>query len=240
MRHIFRIFSFFMVASCVLMFFSCKSTEEAVESAEQVAATDASEAIVEEVIVSTLPADWTENIFSEANQHGYFFTTPELGQFSMIEGEFKKLGGYEKSCFGFVFGYTADEAGWLSDYLRFEINTAGEYAAYACKGSTYIDLVEDHGENTAYMHTSSAINTGYDTVNNLKVVKTSDTTYDLFINGSKVVSATIPAGFGNSNGAMAFFSVGKQNQEQFPDQPVRVTYRITDSAAVQTGMLNEK
>jgi hypothetical protein len=27
---------------------------------------------------------------------------------------------------------------------------------------------------------------------------------------------------------MAFFSVGKQNQEQFPDNPVRVTYRITD------------
>jgi len=35
---------------------------------------------------------------------------------------------------------------------------------------------------------------------------------------------------------MAFFSVGKENQEDFPNQPVRVTYRIinSDSTAVSS------
>lgn len=215
----------------VALFFSCKSTEEAA-AANPVQAADASEAVVtEDVLVSTFPADWTENVFSGSDQHGYFFTTPELGRFSMIEGEFNKLGGYEKSAFGFVFGYTADSEGWLSDYMRFEINTSGEYAAFASRGSTYIDLLEDHGENTAYLRSSSAINTGYDTVNKLKIVNAGGGLFDLFVNGTKLASVAAPEGFGGSDSVMAFFSVGSQEQERFPEQPVRVTYRITDSAA---------
>ncbi len=231
MRKFVFVFFFLVVSVVLFVTISCKSTEEAVAAAEPVQAVDASQAVVEEeVLVSTLAEDWTENVFSDADQHGYFFTTPELGKFTMVEGEFNKSGGYEKSGFGFVFGYTADENGWLSDYLRFEINTSGEYAAFASKGSSYIDLLENHADNTAYMQTSSAINTGYDTVNKLKIVKTDAASYDLFINGSKVASVTAPEGYANSDGVMAFFSVGKQNQEQFPDQPVRVTYRITGSA----------
>ena len=146
----------------------------------------------------------------------------------MIEGEFKKAGGYENSAFGFVFGYTANDKGMLSDYLRFEITTAGEYAVYACKGSTYIDLVEANNKNTAYMYPSSAISGGYNSANKLKIEKTKENTYKLYINGKNVNTITVPEGFGNSNGVMAFFSVGKANQEQFPDKPVRVTYRIKD------------
>ncbi|MBE6351027.1 MAG: hypothetical protein E7062_09835 [Spirochaetaceae bacterium] len=210
----------FLAIFVLIGFFGCKSTEV--------------EEPTEEVLVSTFTSDWAESIFSEQDQHGYFFTTPELGHFSMIEGEFKKSGGYEKSSFGFVFGYTADSEGWLSDYLRFEINTAGEYAVFACNGNSYTDLVEANEENTAYMYTSASINTGYDTVNKLKIEKKADSSYDLYINGTKCVSVKAPEGFSNSDGIMAFFSVGKQNQEQFPDEPVRVTYRITDSANTNT------
>ena len=127
---------------CATLFLSCESTNVSGNEKE---------------LLSTFSKEWIENIFSKNEQLGYFFTTPELGQFSMIEGEFNKAGGYENSAFGFVFGYTADEEGILSDYLRFEITTAGEYAAYACKGSTYIDLVEANDKNTAYMYPSSAI-----------------------------------------------------------------------------------
>lgn len=198
---------------CATLFLSCESTNVSGNEKE---------------LLSTFSKEWIENVFSKKEQLGYFFTTPELGQFNMIEGEFKKSGGYENSAFGFVFGYTANEEGMLSDYLRFEITTAGEYAAYACKGSTYIDLVEANDKNTAYMYPSSAIVGGYDSANKLKIEKADDTSYNLYINGTQVNTITVPEGFGNSDGVMAFFSVGKQNQEQFPDNPVRVTYRITD------------
>lgn len=201
------------VAICATLFLSCESTNVSGNEKE---------------LLSTFSKEWIENVFSKKEQLGYFFTTPELGQFNMIEGEFKKSGGYENSAFGFVFGYTANEEGMLSDYLRFEITTAGEYAAYACKGSIYIDLVEANDKNTAYMYPSSAIVGGYDSANKLKIEKADDTSYNLYINGTQVNTITVPEGFGNSDGVMAFFSVGKQNQEQFPDNPVRVTYRITD------------
>ena len=198
---------------CATLFLSCESTNVSGNEKE---------------LLSTFSKEWIENVFSKKEQLGYFFTTPELGKFSMIEGEFKKAGGYENSAFGFVFGYSSNEEGILSDYLRFEITTAGEYAAYACKGSTYIDLVEANDKNTAYMYPSSAIVGGYNSANKLKIEKTDDTSYNLYINGTQVNTITVPEGFGNSDGVMAFFSVGKQNQEQFPDNPVRVTYRITD------------
>lgn len=201
------------VAICATLFLSCESTNVSGNEKE---------------LLSTFSKEWIENVFSKKEQLGYFFTTPELGQFNMIEGEFKKSGGYENSAFGFVFGYTANEEGMLSDYLRFEITTAGEYAAYACKGSTYIDLIEANDKNTAYMYPSSAIVGGYNSANKLKIEKADDTSYNLYINGTQVNTITVPEGFGNSDGVMAFFSVGKQNQEQFPDNPVRVTYRITD------------
>ncbi len=201
-----------------MMVCSCKGTE-VVEPVE----------VPEEVLYSSAPGEWQENVFSGEDQYGYFFTTPELGAYSMVEGEFKKSGGYEKSSFGFAFAYSADEEGWLDEYLRFEINTTGEYAVYAYKNGVYTDLVEANNENTAYLYPSEAVKGGYDSVNTLKIERTGDRSYTLYINGSQIAVATVPAGFVNGTGVMAFFSVGKADQEQFPDEPVRVTYRITDS-----------
>lgn len=221
------------VALVALVAFSCKSSEAAEEPVVEQAPVAQVSQPVESVLVSTSASDWTENVFADASQHGYFFTTAEIGQFSMVEGEFKKSGGYEQSGFGFVFGYTADDEGWLADYLRFEITTAGQFSAYACRGTTYIDLVESNNENTAYRYESSAVKGGYDSVNKLKIERNGDKDYTLYINGSKVASFTAPNGFSNSDGVMAFFSVGKADQEKFPDEPVKVTYRITDSVAAE-------
>ena len=222
-----RLVALATVAFVSVVAFSCKSSEATEEPVAQVSEP------VESVLVATTTSEWSENVFADADQHGYFFTTPEIGQFSMVEGEFKKAGGYEQSGFGFVFGYTADDEGWLADYLRFEITTAGQFSAYACRGTTYIDLVENHGENTAYRYESSAVKGGYDSVNKLKIERSGDKDYTLYINGSKVASFTAPNGFSNSDGVMAFFSVGKADQEKFPDEPVKVTYRITDSVAAE-------
>lgn len=243
-KNFLRLAAIASVLFVTVLVFSCASTEPVEETAQEPVQETAStetgsveQGTAENVLVSTSSSDWSENVFASADQHGYFFTTPELGQFSMIEGEFKKSGGYEHSGFGFVFGYTADEEGWLADYMRFEINTAGQFSVYACRGNTYVDLVEAHGENTAYLYDSSAVRGGYDSVNKLKIERTGDKDYALYINGSQVAAFTAPSGFANSDGVMAFFSVGKADQEKFPDEPVRVTYRITDSTSAA---LNEK
>lgn len=181
-----------------------------------------------ETTTNSFLTDWVETGLTDLEDCGYFYTTPELGQFDMLEGEFKKTTGYAKSAYGFVFGYAKPSAeGKLSTYLRFEINTDGEYALYRFDGSNYIDLVESNDKGTAYFYENGAINKGYDATNKLKVEINSNGRYDLFINGTKVATNVAPLKDG-THGIMAFFSVGKQDQEKLPDQPVKVTYRITD------------
>lgn len=172
--------------------------------------------------------DWTETQLTDSQNCGYFYTTPELGQFDMLEGEFKKTTGYEKSAYGFVFGYTKpDDKGKLTNYIRFEINTDGEYALYKFDGASYTDLVGANGSGTAYFYPSDKITKGYDSANKLKLQVTSNGKYNVFINGSQIGGDIDPIKDGTF-GAMVFFSVGKETQEKLPDQPVNVTYRITN------------
>src|SRR5574344_1568276 len=172
--------------------------------------------------------DWLEAQLTDLDDCGYFYTSPELGQFDMIEGEFKKAKGYVKSAYGFVFGYTTPaDNGKLNNYLRFEINPDGEYALYKWDGANYTDLVESNDKATAYFYENGSINKGYDSTNVLKVALNSNNKYDLYINGTKVAS-NIARIKDAKYGVMAFFSVGKKDQEKLPDQPVKVTYRITN------------
>ncbi|MFA6937735.1 MAG: hypothetical protein WCQ67_05855 [Treponema sp.] len=179
-------------------------------------------------------SDWQETELSDMENCGYFYTTAELGQFDMFEGEFKKATGYEKSAYGFVFGYTADDKGKLTNYIRFEINTDGEYALYKYDGKNYTDLVESNTAATAYFYANGAITKGYDATNTLKVELNSNGKYDVSVNGTKVGS-NIERIKDSTYGAMAFFSVGSENQEKLPDQPVKVSYKITNSTAHKAG-----
>ncbi len=174
--------------------------------------------------------DWVECSRENSKDCGYFYTTNALGNFSMIEGEFKKSSGYEKSAFGFVFAYSSEKDGYLSDYLRFEVTTEGQYAFYSWDGSVYKDFINPEAENTAYMNDSALIAKGNDSVNKLKVEQDTATgKYSCYINGTKVASGIEPLQ-GSNGGVMVFFSVGKENEEKLPDTPVKVSYRITDSA----------
>ncbi len=180
---------------------------------------------------SSTKNDWIS--FSEENSNqnfGYFYTTDELGRFSSLEVEFKKDSGFENSCFGLIFGYSKTENGILSNYVRFEINTLGEYALYTWDGSKYSDLIDSSAKNTAYLTENSSISKGYGSVNKLKIELDSEEHYSCYINGSKIASSITP--FENSDySTMAFFSVGKSDEENFPDSPVQVSYRLINSTA---------
>lgn len=184
--------------------------------------------------VNPLLTDWIEVEMTEPEEAGYFYTVGDflpsaVTQMSVLEVEFKKSSGYAKAAYGFVFGYTEPtKTGKLDSYLRFEINTDGEYALYRVEGSNYTDLVEENSSNTAYFQESSLINKGYDTVNKMRLDLTSANTYNLSLNGQRIASNIQPV-TGGTNGAQIFFSVGKAGQEKLPDETVKLAYRITDA-----------
>lgn len=178
------------------------------------------------VVKRTISDEWVECTKDNSNNCGYFFTSDEIGQLKMFEGEFKKNAGYDSSCFGFIFGYSSSKDGIVSDYIRFEINTLGEMALYSFDGTNYKDYLDATSDNNAYLVQNPSINKGMGATNKLKVEKNSDGTYNCYINGVKVASE-IPALKNGKNGVMAFFSVGKQDEEKFPEEPVDFSYRIT-------------
>ena len=184
--------------------------------------------IVQENETVLFSSDWDEESLSDPEDCGYFYTTDNLGEFTMIKGEFRKLGGYEGSTVGFVFGFSPTKDGWLKDYIRFEINTRGEYGIYSFDGKKYTDLAKANKPDTAYLYESAAINAGYNRKNTLTIVKEKDGTYTLSINDT-VVATKVPPLKKGTKGVMAFFSVGKEDQENFPDNPVTVVYRIPES-----------
>lgn len=196
--------------------------------AEDIVVVDDLPNIVQENESVLFSSDWDEESLSDPEDCGYFYTTDNLGEFTMIKGEFRKLGGYEGSTVGFVFGFSPTKDGWLKDYIRFEINTRGEYGIYSWVNGKYTDLVQKNKPDTAYLYESAAINTGYNRKNTLTIVKEKDGTYTLSINDT-VVAKKVPPLKKGTKGVMAFFSVGKEDQENFPENPVTVVYRIPDS-----------
>ena len=172
--------------------------------------------------------DWESPSLNSLLDCGYFYTSPEFGHFDMIEGEFNKKSGYIKSAYGFVFGYSKPKAnGELKDYIRFEINTDGEYALYKWDGKTYEDLIVPNDEGTAYFYKSSAINKGYNSNNKLKI-QVVDGKYNVYIN-NRLIKEGIEFLPNGTFGVMGFFSVGQITQEDLPNTPVVVSYRITDA-----------
>ncbi len=207
MKKIFKFVILFLVSG---MFFSCGSTKKVVVKNE------------------LFSNDWVDCSKDNNQDCGKFYTSPELGKFKSIEVEFKKDSGYDSSCFGLVFGYSSAKNGICSDYIRFEINTLGEYALYSYDGKSYSDLVNPEAENTAYFSSSAAIVKGFSSLNRLKIVKNDKNQYSCYINGT-CVKSSVSALENGTNGVMAFFSVGKSDQENLPDTPVSVSYRIVSA-----------
>lgn len=170
---------------------------------------------------------WYSPAMNDIQRCGYFYTTPEICKFTMIEGAFKKISGYNKSAYGFVFGYSEPNGRMLKDYIRFEINVDGEYALYTWDGKNYTDLVEKNDKGTAYFYKHSAIQKGYNAQNKIKIVNNGNT-FSVYVNNT-LVQGNIPALKNGTKGVMAFFSVGKPDQEDLPATPVNVSMKITDA-----------
>ena len=205
-----RSFNIVLVLFSAFMFFSCGSTKKIAPKAE---------------LFSNV---WVSNSKMSAQDCGKFYTSPELGRFSSIEVEFKKTSGSETGTFGLVFDYSSQKDGICSDYIRFEINTLGEYAIYSFDGTKYKDFVDSSVEGTAYFSKSSAIVQGLSSLNTLKV-DFQDGTYSFFINGTKVLD-NVKSSSDAKKGFMAFFSVAKPEEESLPDTPVSVSYRFVNAA----------
>lgn len=172
---------------------------------------------------------WVDCSKNNNQDCGKFYTSPELGKFDSVEVEFKKSSGNDSSSYGLVFGYSSAKDGLCADYIRFEINTLGEVALYSFDGSKYTDFLNSDSENTAYFVENSSIVKGFDSLNRLKIQKDSEGFYSCFVNGS-LVKDKIPSLNNGTNGSMAFFSVGKSDQENLPDNPVKVSYRIVSAS----------
>ena len=80
---------------------------------------------------------------------------------------------------------------------------------------------------TAYFYEEPAIKKGYNSVNKLKL-EVVDGKYDVYIN-NKLIKKGIDFMKNGTYGVMGFFSVGKATQEDLPNTPVVVSYRITDA-----------
>ncbi|MCR4939057.1 MAG: hypothetical protein K5930_02975 [Treponemataceae bacterium] len=191
--------------------------------------------VEEPIIVPEEPeiftTEWIDLVIDDDENCGYFITTDELGKFSSIEGEFKKDSGNESSCFGFVFGYSSQEEGIVPDYLRFAINVKGEYSIHSWNGSEYKDLLDPEADQ-AYLYKTEFISTGYEAVNTLRIELDENYNLSFLINGNEVAS-DIEAFENSTPGVMVFFSVGTDKEENLSENPVKFSYRITDSKSAE-------
>lgn len=183
-------------------------------------------------VENTAPvADWISCIQEDAElTNGCFYTTDDLGKFSSCEIELKKDSGFEGSCFGLIFGFTDPQGDTLKNFTRLEINILGEYALYTFDGSEYVDLMDASADNTAYLLDNVTISRDYGASNTLKLERNEDGTCNCYINGTQI-AANFKAVDSENYAVRAFFSVGKADEENLPDVPVQVSYRIKDSTA---------
>ena len=184
--------------------------------------------------------DWFEIEMADPEDSGYFYTgdplNPLYSSMSMLEAEFKKTSGYSKAGFGYIFAFSEpSKVGIVDNYIRFEINTDGEYALYRVNGKTFTDLVEPNEENTAYFYEATCINAGYDAVNNLKLVLNSNDTYSIFCNGVSIAK-DITRYEGATYGVQMFFSVAQKEQENLPEETVKIAYRLVDGSVYVPGV----
>lgn len=220
MKKIALVLSALVMCAALISCASKKEEEPAAEVVEQSAAE------------TTVPAEsvqqsgaWQENSMSNTAQCGYFFTSRELGPLGTVEAVFKKDSGYEHGGFGFAFGYAPAPGGYIKEFIRLDITTSGHYALYSLKGGVYTDLVETQPANEAYLYASSAVKKGNGVENTLKVEKNSDGTFTCYINGQKIAEK-LEAPVEGGSGICALFSVGSESQEHFPDNPVKVSFKV--------------
>jgi hypothetical protein len=137
---------------------------------------------------------------------------------NVYELDCKKISGYEEEGYGMLF-----EASPNNDdkFYAVVITADGYYSIFKSTGSEFEDetpITED-----PEWKTSSAINKGYNQLNNIKVVK-AESMYTVYLNGTQVEQFTDTDDFGNNIGV--YVAVGDEAGEAFPEIPVDVRFKL--------------
>jgi hypothetical protein len=151
---------------------------------------------------------------NDSKNYGKIFWTAyeNVNAANTYEIECKKMSGSEDWHYGMIFDVSLD----LYTYHRIAITSDGYYSVYSQNGK------DDEGTMQKSWIRSDKLNTGYDTLNSIKVTK-SGTTYTVFLNDAQVFEFTSSITGGNRIGYFAI--VGSEEDEDFPNNPVDVRFR---------------
>jgi len=133
------------------------------------------------------------------------------GYDNTYEIDCKKMNGAYNYGYGMLFGASNTDA---RRYYLLLITTDGDYSIGKFSNDKYT-IIKDWAK-------SEKLNTGYNTINTLKVVK-NGTTFTVYLNGSQVHQFTDTEISGDRFGYGV--SIGSKNDEAFPDMPLDVRFR---------------
>ena len=138
----------------------------------------------------------------------------QVNNSATYEIECKKVSGHQEIAYGLVFGAVDYE-----NFYSLNISTTGYYTLSKRNSSNLMPIKE--------WERSDKLLTGYNKLNNLKVVK-AGSRYTVFINGTEVHQFTDSSINGNKIGFFAW--VGDESDESFPNKPVDIRFReVTDT-----------
>jgi hypothetical protein len=150
---------------------------------------------------------------NDTNDCGYLFTHAIGSPFlplSSVEMQVKKMSGSSHNAYGIVFCYQDD-----NNFYSIGITVNGFYIILKkVAGTSYYNI----GGSTWYptnpsWPTSSHLNTGFDTTNNIKVINNGNGNFDLYFNGVYETSYTDTTFTGGYNGYSS--SIGTLSHESF-------------------------
>jgi hypothetical protein len=154
---------------------------------------------------------WMQFYTNDPQYYGYgFLRYYDNSQANAWEIVCKKMNGYRNQGFGLLFA-VADN----SHYCRLLITSNGSYNVQKRNGDVWTTILD--------WANSAKINTGNNKENTLKVTK-SGSAYAIFINSEQVSQFNDSAASGNRFGL--FVSVGSEANEDFPNTPVDVRFKV--------------
>jgi hypothetical protein len=155
---------------------------------------------------------------NDPENYGYVLwgvESEEIAVPNVYELECKKISGYEECGYGMVFETSHENK---EKFYAVLISADGYYTIFKSVGTE----LEDETIITDWVE-SDTINTGYNELNKIKVIK-ADSTYTVYINDIEVDEFTDADDFGDNIGL--YVEVGYEDEESFPQIPVDVRFKL--------------
>jgi hypothetical protein len=130
---------------------------------------------------------------------------------NVYEIDVKKISGFENMGYGLIFGAKDDK-----NFYVVNVYIKGRYGVRKSVSGTLSNLTSGD---------TPQVNTGYDTVNTIKVVK-GGSGYDIYFNGNSVPIYTVTDTSVVGNKIGYYVLIGASEYEKFPDNPVDVRFKL--------------